>query len=51
MAKTVDLSLDSFKELWQKIVDYFSGLTLYQKIAWGAVGVGVVLIISGVIVL
>lgn len=49
MAKTVDISLDSFKELWQKIVDYFTGLTLYQQIAWGAVGLGVLLLVSGAI--
>ncbi|MBN1274693.1 hypothetical protein JXA12_00165 [Candidatus Woesearchaeota archaeon] len=50
MAKTVDLSLDSFKELWGDVVDYFTGLELLSLVAWGAIGLGVILVIVALIV-
>lgn len=50
MAKTVDISLDSVQQLLEQIQDYFMGITLYQQIAWGAIGLGAILILVGVIV-
>jgi hypothetical protein len=43
MAKTVEISMDSIK-------GYFSGLTSFQQLAWGAIGLGVVLIIVAIVV-
>lgn len=50
MAKSVDISLDGVKDLWDSVVDYFNDITLYQQLAWGAVGLGLVLIIVAIIV-
>ena len=57
MAKTVDISMDSFKELLDKIEDFFldlkdkfMDLDIFQQSAWGAVALGFILVIVGVIV-
>ena len=54
MAKTVDISWASIKEgavgLWERVEEYFSSITLYQQVAWGAVGFGLILVILALIV-
>ena len=54
MAKTVDISWESIKQgftdTWEKIESYFESITLYQQIAWGGVGLGLVLVIVALIV-
>jgi hypothetical protein len=37
---------NQLNELFGKVTRYFSGLTLYEQIAWGAIMLGVVLVLS-----
>lgn len=54
MAKTVDISLEKvqqwFTDTWEKIISYFESITLYQQVAWGGVGLGLLLVIVALIV-
>lgn len=49
MAKTVEISMESLQRLLQQIQEYFMGITLFQQIAWGAVGLGSVLVVFAAI--
>lgn len=57
MAKTVEISLDSFKRMWENVKSFFLelkeeflALDMFEQYAWGAVGLGFVLVIVGIIV-
>lgn len=50
MGKTVDISLESVQQLLGQIQAYFEGLDLFSLIAWGAIGVGLILVIVSLIV-
>ena len=59
MAKTVDISLDSIKDSIQQFSDnaqawtqhYLDNADTYSYIALGAVGLGLILVIVGIILL
>ncbi len=55
MAKTIDISMDSFKKLYddvsQWIIDFFNTADMYELIAVGAIGLGLILFIVGLIIL
>lgn len=40
---------DKLTELWEKIITYFENITLYQQIAWGTIGLGLILLILGIV--
>ena len=40
---------DRLQEMTASVVDYFSHLTLYQQIAWGLIGLGLLLILVGLL--
>lgn len=41
---------ESLSEAWEKVKAYFMNLTLYQLIAWGAIGLGLILVIVALII-
>ena len=57
MKKKIDLekvykdALASIQKTYQRILDYFKSASLYAKIAWIAIGTGVVFLIIGLILL
>ena len=55
MAKTIDISMDSFKKAYEDasgwIINFFETADLYELLAAGAIGLGFILFIVGLILL
>lgn len=55
MAKTVEISMDSFKKIYEDastwVINFFDTADMYELIAAGAIGLGLILFIVGLIIL
>ena len=47
----IEISTESLERAWNNTVEYFTTLDLYQTIAWGAIGLGLILAIVGLVLL
>ena len=50
MAEWVDDIVERAQQFLEQVLTYFRGLDLYQMIAWGAIGLGLILLIVALIV-
>ncbi|MCC7574307.1 hypothetical protein KO361_01845 [Candidatus Woesearchaeota archaeon] len=50
-ADNSDFSMDSLKKFFDDVGNYFTSLNQLELIAWGLIGLGVILVIVGLIIM